>query len=63
MFSYIDDVLFSLIKLGLDEKINKQIFNVGPDEEVITIKELAELVANETGYNDKPVFVKDRPKK
>ena len=60
-FSYIDDVLFSLIKLGLDKKINKHIFNVGPDEEVITIKELADLVANETGYNNKPIFVKDRP--
>ena len=45
-FSYIDDVIFCLEKLALDKKINKQIINVGPDEEEVTIKEVAEIVAN-----------------
>ena len=49
------------MKLGLDKNIKSQIFNVGPDEEVITIEKLANIVANETGYNERPIFVKDRP--
>ncbi len=61
-FSYIDDVIYCLIKLGLDKKINKEIINVGPDEETITIKEVANLVANEIGFNGKPEFIGERPK-
>ena len=61
-FSYIDDVIFCLEKLALDSNINKEIINIGPDEETTTILELSKLVANETGYNGNPIFVKDRPK-
>ena len=61
-FSYIDDVIFCLEKLALDKKINKQIINVGPDEEEVTIKEVAEIVANETGFNENPIYLADRPK-
>ena len=61
-FSYIDDVIFCLEKLALDVNINKEIINIGPDEETTTVLELSKLVANETGYNGQPIFVKDRPK-
>ncbi len=60
-FSYIDDVIFCLEKLALDKNISKEIINIGPDEETITINELAKIVANETGYNGKPVYVAGRP--
>ena len=61
-FSYIDDVIYCLEKLALDKKISKEIINIGPDEETITINELAKLVANETGYNGQPIYVPGRPK-
>ena len=61
-FSYIDDVIYCLEKLALDKKINKEIINIGPDEQTTTILELSRLVANETKYNGNPIFVKDRPK-
>ena len=61
-FSYIDDVIYCLEKLALDKKISKEIINIGPDEETITINELARLVANETGYNGQPIYVPGRPK-
>ena len=61
-FSYVDDVIYCLEKLALDEKINKEIINIGPDEETTTILELSKQVANETGYNGDPIFVRDRPK-
>ena len=59
-FSYIDDCIYCLEKMALDEKINKEIINIGPDEETVTIKELSDLIANELGCNDKPIFIADR---
>jgi UDP-glucose 4-epimerase len=47
-FSDIDDVIFCLEKLALDPNIRNEIFNIGPDE-------------NQTGFNEKPIFVPDRP--
>ena len=60
-FSYIDDVIFCLEKLALDKKISKEIINIGPDEETVTVNELSKIVANETGYNGKPIYVSGRP--
>lgn len=60
-FSYIDDVIFCLEKLALDKNISKEVINIGPDEETITINELSKLVSNETGYNGEPIYVPGRP--
>ena len=60
-FSDIDDVIYCLEKLALDKNIKNDIFNIGPDENPITINDLASIVANYTGYNEKPIYVKDRP--
>ena len=61
-FSYIDDAIYCLEKMALDKNINKEIINIGPDEEDVTISELAEMVANEIGFNGKPLHLLDRPK-
>ncbi len=61
-FSYIAAGLYGLDKLALDKTINKEIVNIGPDEETVTITELAKLVANETGFNADPIFTSARPK-
>ena len=60
-FSYVDDVIYCLEKLALDPKIYGEIINVGPDESSCSINELSSLVANSTGYNGEPIYVKDRP--
>ncbi len=60
-FSDIDDVIYCLEKLALDKNIKNDIFNIGPDENPITINNLASIVANYTGYNEKPIYVQDRP--
>jgi UDP-glucose 4-epimerase len=57
-FSYIDDVIFYLEKLALDESINKEIINIGPDEETVTLNELAKLVNNEIRFNGESVHVR-----
>lgn len=61
-FSYVDDCVNCLEKMALDPDITKQTINIGPDEGTITIKELAELVANETGCNLDPIHMPDRPR-
>lgn len=61
-FSYIDDVIYCLEKLALDKNINKEIVNIGPDEETVTLLELSKLVANEIRFNGEPIFVDPRPK-
>ncbi len=60
-FSYIDDCLSCLIPM-LDKKdLNKQIINIGPDEEFVTINKIAEICSNITGVNLQPIYKKDRP--
>ena len=61
-FSYIDDCLFCLIPMKDQENLNKQIINIGPDEEFVSINEVAAICSNITGSNLKPIYKPDRPK-
>jgi UDP-glucose 4-epimerase len=61
-FSFIDDCIYCLEKLALDPTIKNDIFNIGPDEEFITIKELAELVILELKFSGDIIYMPDRPK-
>ena len=61
-FSFIDDCLFCLIPMKDQKSLNKQIINIGPDEEFVTINEVAAICSNITGSNLKPIYKPDRPK-
>ncbi len=61
-FSYIDDCLSCLIPMLDQKNLNKEIINIGPDEESITINELSKICANVSGNNLAPIYKKDRPK-
>ena len=54
-------MIFCLEKLALDKEIKSEIINIGPDEEMITINEIAKIVSNVTGFNGDPIYVLDRP--
>ncbi len=60
-FSYIDDCLSCLIPMLDQKNLNREIINIGPDEEFVTINELSEICANVTGSNLTPIYKKDRP--
>jgi UDP-glucose 4-epimerase len=60
-FSYIDDVIYCLDKLAFESDVAGDIFNIGPDEEFITINELAELIAEKLDFNLDPIYVPERP--
>tara|TARA_B100000989_G_scaffold232425_1_gene179190 strand:- start:423 stop:1433 length:1011 start_codon:yes stop_codon:yes gene_type:complete len=57
-FSYIDDCITCLEQMAYDNNTNHQIINIGPDEGEVTINKLAELCANEVGFNGEPIYYK-----
>ena len=61
-FSYIDDCLSCLLPMLDQKNLNKQIINIGPDEEFITINKVSEICSNITRSNLKPIYKKDRPR-
>ena len=61
-FSDIDDCLYCLNKLAFQKNVVGQVINIGPDEEPVTVNQLAEACANETGVNLDPIYHRDRPK-
>jgi UDP-glucose 4-epimerase len=61
-FSFIEDTIYCLEKLALDPNIKSETINIGPDEEFITIKELAENVIKEMNYDGQPLYFPDRPR-
>jgi len=61
-FSYVDDCVVCLEKMALDPKVVSQIINIGPDTGTVSIKELAELVAEATGFTGEIIHMPDRPR-
>lgn len=61
-FSFVDDVVDPLVKVGFMEGINGEVINVGPDKGEITIKELSEIIATLTDFGGTPIYLPDRPR-
>ena len=60
-FSDIDDCIYCIDKLLFDRKINKEVVNIGPDENFITINELYQILSNKLQFNKTAKYYKDRP--
>jgi len=60
-FSFIDDCLYCLKEMAFRDNVVGETINIGPDEETITIIELAERIANQLKFNLDPIFMKGRP--
>lgn len=60
-FSDIDDDLDCLMEFAENDAAVGEIFNIGPDEEPITILELAEVVSKCIGFALDPIFMPGRP--
>ncbi len=59
-FSFIGDVLRPLVILK-DGGVNGEVINIGPDEEFITIIELATRIADKIGFKLDPIYMSPRP--
>jgi UDP-glucose 4-epimerase len=60
-FSFVQDCVDPLLKMGSLPGLNGEIINIGPDEEAATINELAAILAELLSFNLKPIYVPDRP--
>ncbi len=60
-FSFIKDNIQVLDKLTETDSLNGQVINIGPDEEFITILQLAETIAGILSFKLDPVFMPVRP--
>jgi len=61
-FSYISDCVGILSAMATSPLVVGEIINIGPDEEFISVNELASKLANVTGCNLEPVYMPDRPR-
>ena len=60
-FSFIQDDIDILQLLATSEKASREIINIGPDKEFVTIIELAEIIADLLDFGLDPVFMESRP--
>jgi len=61
-FTFVSDVVEPLFKAATLPEANKQVINVGPDEESTTVLELAKKIAALLRFDLDPVYLPDRPR-
>ncbi len=59
-FSDVDDCIYCIDKLTTDKKIKSEIFNIGPDENYISVNELYKKISNILKFNKEPLYYPDR---
>jgi len=60
-FSFIEDDIFCLEKCIFDKNVVGQIINIGPDEEFVSINELAQLISEILVFKLEPIYMPGRP--
>jgi UDP-glucose 4-epimerase len=60
-FSFVQDDIDCLTKLAFLPDVAGEIINIGPDEEFVTINELAKTIADLLHFDLHPLYVADRP--
>lgn len=60
-FTFVQDVVQPLFIAAQSPECNRQIINVGPDEESSTIYDLAKTIADRLAWELEPIYVPDRP--
>jgi len=59
-FTHVDDAIAPMVAMA-DAPVDGEVFNVGPDEEVVSLGELARMVMRAAGLRGEPRFVSARP--
>ncbi len=60
-FSFVSDLLPCLARLGFDAGVAGEAWNLGPDEEFVTVLHLARTIARLLSFDLAPIFVPSRP--
>jgi UDP-glucose 4-epimerase len=61
-FSFVQDCVDPLVKMGTLPGLDREIINIGPDEETVTISELARILAGLLNFSLDPIHVSGRPR-
>jgi len=61
-FSFVQDCVDPLLKMGSQAGISGEVINIGPDEEYISVLQLAEIIAELLDFKLDPIFVTERPR-
>ncbi len=61
-FSFVQDCVDPLLKMGSQPGLSGEVINIGPDDEAVTIKELATILAELLSFELDPIYVAARPK-
>ena len=61
-FSFVQDCVDPLVRMGTEPGLSGEIINIGPDEEAVTINELARMLAELLSFDLHPIYVTARPK-
>jgi UDP-glucose 4-epimerase len=61
-FSFVQDCVAPLLRMGSLPGLSGEVINIGPDEEAATINQLARLLAELLKFDLKPIYVPDRPR-
>jgi len=61
-FSFVQDCVDPLLKMGTQRGLSGEIINIGPDEETVSINQLATIIAEILGYDLDPIYVRERPR-
>lgn len=60
-FSFVQDDVIPLSRIATQGNVLGEIINIGPDEEFVTINQLAETVAKLLDFDLDPIYMPDRP--
>jgi UDP-glucose 4-epimerase len=61
-FSFVQDCVDPLLKMGTQPGLSGEIINIGPDEEAVTINGLARILGELLSFDLNPIYVTARPK-
>jgi UDP-glucose 4-epimerase len=61
-FSFVSDTVTPLARMAFEREASRQVINVGPDDEVISINALAETIARIMNFDLKVVHVAGPPR-
>ena len=60
-FSFINDCIYCIERAIIQDNLNGEIINIGPDEEFVTIEQTAKEIAKNLNFKLNPIYEKDRP--
>jgi UDP-glucose 4-epimerase len=61
-FSFVQDCVDPLVKMGTMKNLSGEVINIGPDTETVSINELAQILAELLKFDLNPIYVATRPR-